>query len=100
MPQIKLIRREAFEESSSQVPPKRYFAPNYTEFNFILPNIQPNQLTYIHVEEGGNVTMDCIIIAKPTVTVIRWTHNLAEIWHETEGMCVGNNMTNLSLSFL
>ena len=42
-------------------------------------------MPYIHVEEGGNVTLDCIIIAKPEATVVRWTHNQAEIWHETEG---------------
>ena len=82
-PQIKLIRREDF----SIVPlGASYFSPNYTQFIGVLPNVQSNQLTYMHVEEGGNVTLDCIIIAKPVVTVVRWTHNLVEIWHEVEGM--------------
>ena len=61
----------------------RYFRPNYTEFDGIM--VDRNRMSYVHVDEGGNVTLDCILIAKPIVTVVRWTHNLAEIWHETEG---------------
>jgi len=100
VPQIKLIRRQPAlghhhhqQHQQGNIPPSRhYFQPNFTEFEQI--TIESNgadvaggaQLAYIHVNEGGNVTLDCVLLAKPPVTVVRWTHNLAEIWHETEGI--------------
>lgn len=87
MPQIKLIQRESLQTTAAFLP-ESYFAPNFTEFTALLESTgDSHRLAYIHVEEGGNVTLDCIIIAKPKVTVVRWMHNTAEIWHETEGRC-------------
>lgn len=113
MPQIKLITREsallsAASTSSnvfalfnvSVIPSADYFSPSFALFNKVLigdtagKSSSSNSLQherqqwYVHVEEGANATLDCLIIAKPKVTVVRWTHNLAEIWHETEGKFV------------
>lgn len=45
---------------------------------------------YAHVEEGGSLTLDCVLIAKPSVTVIRWLFNQAQIWTRTDGLQVNN----------
>lgn len=104
MPQIKLITRQSALASASTsnifalfnisaIPSADYFSPSFALFNKVLiggggskkSNNILEQQWYVHVEEGANATLDCLIIAKPKVTVVRWTHNLAEIWHETEG---------------
>ncbi len=96
MPQIKLITRESALASADSlfapfaISSPEYFSPSFALFTRIVDSDETShhhssQQSYIHVEEGGNATLDCLIIAKPKVTVVRWTHNLAEIWHETEG---------------
>ncbi|KAH9391365.1 hypothetical protein TYRP_006968 [Tyrophagus putrescentiae] len=78
-----------------------YFSPSFALFTRIVDSDETShhhhssQQSYIHVEEGGNATLDCLIIAKPKVTVVRWTHNLAEIWHETEGITVDGQSLHL-----
>lgn len=59
-----------------------YYQPDYEHFMMIE---NQTDTTYIHIAEGSNITLDCIILAKPKVKVVRWTHNAAEIWHENEG---------------
>lgn len=94
VPQIKLLVRNELEMlavvgrwSGATINNGSYFRPNADAYRAIVIESDP---VYVHVEEGGNLTLDCVLIAKPAVTVVRWLYNQAEIWTRTEGLLVDN----------
>ncbi len=42
--------------------------------------------TAFRFSEGSEIVLNCSIRANPNVSVVRWTHNSQEIWHQTNGM--------------